>query len=54
MNPDQIREQIRYHLREIQRLNQEAAVHRQLVDGLNLLLWDETMKLCLPAKAIKQ
>lgn len=53
MNPDQIKEQIRYHMREIERLKHEAALHRQLVDGLNAMLWEETMKLCLPAKAIK-
>lgn len=41
MNPDQIREQIRYHMREIERLNQEAAIHQQLIDGLKGMLWDQ-------------
>lgn len=40
MTPDQIREQIRYHMREIERLQCDAAVHQQLIDGLSAMLWE--------------
>lgn len=39
MNSDQLREPIRYHMREIERLQRDASIHQQLVDGLSTMLW---------------
>jgi hypothetical protein len=40
MSPEQIREHIRYHMREIERLQQEAAMNQEIVERLNVLLWE--------------